>query len=97
MLTAAPTMVNRHGEFVFLIHIHYLAMQNISPSVKTPKSPFSKNEDFKANELRKKYEQLIAEGNKQPELIDESLHKIRELVLLEGLPPETEVTAIDIN
>jgi len=41
-------------------------------------------------ELRKKYEDLILYGNAHPENIKDNLYKLRKLILLEGLPCESE-------
>jgi cell cycle arrest protein BUB2 len=41
-------------------------------------------------ELRKKYEDLILFGNTHPEHVKENLYKLRKLILLEGLPSESE-------
>jgi len=55
--------------------------------VLTPRSAV----DFKRNnELRKKYELLLNEGNHQPQNLDKNLYELRKLILLEGLPLETE-------
>jgi len=40
--------------------------------------------------LRTEYQRLIEEGNKSPKDIDKNLKKLRTLVLMKGLPPETE-------
>jgi len=41
-------------------------------------------------ELRKKYTDLINYGNAHPDKLKENLHRLRCLILLEGLPPEME-------
>lgn len=41
-------------------------------------------------ELRHKYENLLSEGNANPQRIHECIEQIRELILIEGLPAETE-------
>lgn len=43
------------------------------------------------NALRKKYLDLIEYGNTHPQEAQQNLHKLRQLILLEGLPPESEV------
>jgi hypothetical protein len=42
-------------------------------------------------ELREKFDKLITEGNKNPALSEKILVEIRKLILLEGLPEETDV------
>jgi len=41
-------------------------------------------------ELRQRYEALISHGNVHPENLDKNLNELRKMILLEGLPPETE-------
>jgi len=41
-------------------------------------------------ELRQRYEALISIGNSHPKNIDKNLNELRKMILLEGLPPETE-------
>lgn len=43
------------------------------------------------NDLRKRYYDLIEFGNSHPSECIDNLQKLRQLILLEGLPPETEV------
>jgi hypothetical protein len=43
------------------------------------------------NEVRLKFEELINFGAKHPEKLDQNMHSLRQLVLLEGVPLETEV------
>jgi len=40
--------------------------------------------------LRKKYYEIIEYGNAHPQECQQNLNKLRQLILLEGLPPETE-------
>jgi len=55
----------------------------------TPKTkPIRSNAADK--ELRKKYEDLVQFGNAHPESVKENLYKLRKLILLEGLPSESE-------
>lgn len=42
-------------------------------------------------ELRSRYEALISKGNNHPENLATNLYELRKMVLLEGIPPETEV------
>jgi len=58
-------------------------------SLKTPKTkPTRSPEDDE--ELRRKYEDLISYGNAHPEQNKENLYKLKKLILLEGLPTESE-------
>jgi len=41
-------------------------------------------------ELRQRYEALLSYGNSHPQDLDQSLQELRKMILLEGLPPETE-------
>jgi hypothetical protein len=41
--------------------------------------------------LRKKYYELIDYGNANPKEYQQNLNRLRQLILLEGIPPETEV------
>jgi len=41
-------------------------------------------------ELRKKYEELIQYGNAHPEQLKDNIYKLKKLILLEGLPAESE-------
>lgn len=41
--------------------------------------------------LRKKYYEIIEYGNAHPKECQQNLNKLRQLILLEGLPPETDV------
>lgn len=40
--------------------------------------------------MRQKYEEMIEYGNQHPESLDQNLLLLRKLILLEGLPNETE-------
>jgi len=46
-------------------------------------------------ELRKKYEDLIQHGSSHPEHRQENLYKLKKLILLEGLPAESEAEERD--
>lgn len=41
--------------------------------------------------LRKKYYEIIDYGNSHPQECQQNLSRLRQLILLEGLPPETDV------
>lgn len=58
---------------------------------KSPRMNLKSTTFQKDMELRQKYEVLISHGNSSPEALDKSLNEMRRLILLEGLPPETEV------
>ena len=57
-------------------------------------SPKKKKEATTPGELRKKYEDIIAFGADHPTEIPKQLQELRKLILLEGMPPETDVSAI---
>jgi len=61
-----------------------MPMLRISPKTRGARSTI---EDL---ELRQKYEDLIQYGNAHPEHVKDNLYKLRKLILLEGLPAESE-------
>jgi len=55
-------------------------------------SPKKKKSATTPAELHKKYEDIIAYGADHPSEIPKKMHELRKLILLEGIPPETEVS-----
>jgi len=70
-------------------HLVSGSKENAQPK-KSPRMKLDSDTFQKDMELRKRYETLISHGNAHPENLDKNLQELRRLVLVEGLPPETQ-------
>lgn len=74
---------------MFSFQLGFVCKQNMEDN--NNESPKKKKMATTPVELRKKYEDVIAYGADHPSEIPKKLHELRKLILLEGMPPETDV------
>jgi cell cycle arrest protein BUB2 len=74
-----------------------MSLQSLSPAIQLRNNYNPSDHFIDENLLREQYEQIITEGNKDPQNLTNYLKKLRTLILMKGIPPETKEEGLNVE
>jgi hypothetical protein len=72
-------------------------IKNLGLVTRFSSSRYLENRNDRSAKLRQKYETILEEVNQKPQTYEKNLSKLQKLILLEGIPSETEVKTKDYH